>query len=81
MKKLMLPVLVVALVFSANAQEIPERKADHPPMMHHKQKGGPERHKAMKALNLTDVQKEQLKTEKEAFQKRWKPIRRMRTSR
>ena len=72
MKKLMLPVLAMALVFNANAQEIPERKADYPPMMHHKQKGGPERHKAMKELNLTDAQKEQFKTEKDAFRKKWK---------
>jgi len=74
MKKLMLPVLAVALVFSANAQEIPERKADHPPMMHHKQKGGPERHKAMKELNLTDAQKEQFKTEKDAFRKKMEEL-------
>lgn len=69
MKKLMLPVLAVAFAISANAQEIPERNADHPPMMH-KHKGGPGQHKAMKELNLTDAQKEQLKTEKEAFQKK-----------
>ncbi len=70
MKKLMLPVLAMAFALGADAQEIPERNAGHPPMMHHKQNGGPERHKAMKALNLTDAQKEQLKSEKEAFHKK-----------
>ncbi len=70
MKKLMLPLLTLAFALSANAQEIPERKGDHPPMMHHKQKGGPDHRKAMKELNLTEAQKEQLKTEKEAFHKK-----------
>jgi len=70
MKKLMLPVLALALAFNANAQEIPERKGDHPPMMHHKQRGGPERHKAMQELNLTEAQKEQFKTEKDAFRQK-----------
>ncbi len=70
MKKLMLPVLAIAFAFNANAQEIPERKSDHPHMMHHKQKGGPDHRMAMKELNLTDAQKEQFKTEKDAFRKK-----------
>jgi Spy/CpxP family protein refolding chaperone len=70
MKKLLLPVLAMAFAFTASSQEIPERKADHPPMMHHKQKGGPDHRMAMKELNLTDAQKEQFKTEKEAFHKK-----------
>lgn len=74
MKKLMLPLLGLALFVTANAQEIPERKGDHPPMMHHMQRGGPDHRMAMKELNLTEAQKEQFKTEKEAFHKKMEEL-------
>lgn len=75
MKKIMLPALVLALAFTANAQEIPERKAAHPPLMHHRiQKAKHDRMMVLKQLNLTDAQKAQFKTEKEEFRKKMEDL-------
>lgn len=68
MKKIILATLVLSLTFAIKAQEIPERKAERPTMMHGKHKGhhsmaGME----MQKLNLTDAQKEQFKTQRESF--------------
>jgi len=60
--------MIVAMAFTINAQEIPERKGERP-MMHHKQRGHHDRKMAFKQLNLTDSQKEQFKTQNEAFRK------------
>lgn len=68
MKKVLIPVLALAMVYSANAQEIPERKAEHPRMSQREDR--PRAGKAMQDLNLTDAQKEQMKKEKEAFRKK-----------
>ena len=68
MKKIILSALVLSLAFAVNAQEIPERKAEKPMMMHGQHKG----HHAMagmEKLNLTDAQKEQFKTQRESFRK------------
>lgn len=68
MKKLILSAIIVSLAFTVNAQEIPERKGERP-MIHHKQRGHHDRRMALKQLNLTDAQKEQFKTQNEAFRK------------
>jgi Spy/CpxP family protein refolding chaperone len=69
MKKIIALFLVAAIAgTSVKAQEIPERKSEHP-MMHHGKHG---RHGAgmdMKALNLTEDQKAQFKSQRETFQK------------
>lgn len=71
----MLPALALALAFTANAQEIPERKADHPPMMQHRMhKARHDRMMVMKQLNLTDAQQEQFKTQKEEFRKKMEEL-------
>lgn len=71
MKKIMLPALALTLALSVSAQEIPERKTDrHPIMKHRMEKGRHDRQMAMKQLNLTDAQKEQFKTENQAFRKK-----------
>ncbi|MBI3137404.1 MAG: hypothetical protein HYZ15_02335 [Sphingobacteriales bacterium] len=76
MKKLMLPALALALAFTANAQEIPERKTDHPPMLQHRmQKARHDRMMVMKQLNLTAAQKEQFKTQQEEFRKKMEDLR------
>jgi hypothetical protein len=70
MKKIILAATVVAFTITASiAQDIPERKADHPKMMH-KGEGDKRHHMDMKSLNLTDTQKEQLKTNREDFRKK-----------
>ncbi len=75
MKKIMLPALILALAFTANAQEIPERKAAHPPMMHHRmQQARHDRMRVMKQLNLTNAQKEQFKTQREEFRKKMEDL-------
>lgn len=68
MKRLLIPVLTLAMVYTANAQEIPERNAERPRMG--QREGRPSAHKAMQDLNLTAAQKEQLKNEKDAFRKK-----------
>jgi Spy/CpxP family protein refolding chaperone len=67
MKKIIALFLVAFIAgTSVNAQEIPERKSEHPRMMHKK------RHHQkmdMKNLNLTEDQKTQFKTQRESFKK------------
>lgn len=72
MKKIILSAAVILLATVAvNAQEIPERKAGKPGM-HQKHKRG--HGMDMKALNLTDAQKEQFKKERESFQKQMEEL-------
>jgi Spy/CpxP family protein refolding chaperone len=74
MKKIILAAFVVVFTVSTSiAQDIPERKAEHPKMMH---MGGDNKghHMDMKALNLTDTQKEQLKTNREEFRKKMEEL-------
>ena len=75
MKKIILSALVLSLVCTVKAQEIPERKTDQPMMMHgqhkgHHQMGGMD----MQKLNLTDAQKEQFKTQRESFHKQMEEL-------
>ncbi|HMK27530.1 MAG TPA: hypothetical protein VK483_15970 [Chitinophagaceae bacterium] len=75
MKKIILSALVLSLTFALKAQEIPERKAEKPMMMHgqhkgHHGKGGMD----MQKLNLTDAQKEQFKTQRESFRKQMEEL-------
>ena len=70
MKKILATALALSIVFATRAQEIPERKHDgYKPHgekgMHHRRPGGMD----FKQLNLTDAQKEQMKTQKESFRK------------
>lgn len=58
--------MILSMAVAVQAQEIPERKADRP-VRHERMKG---RHGAgvdMKALNLTEEQKAQFKTQRETF--------------
>lgn len=73
MKKIILATLVLSLAFAVKAQEIPERKAERPSMMHGKHKG---HHSmaGMEKLNLTDAQKEQFKTQRESFRKQMEEL-------
>ncbi len=73
MKKIILSALVLSLAFAVKAQEIPERKAERPMMMHRNHKG---HHgmAGMEKLNLTDAQKEQFKTQKESFRKQMEEL-------
>lgn len=70
MKKLILSALVAALAMATQAQEIPERKMQRPPMMHGFQKG---HHRmpgmVMEKLNLTEEQKAKFKAQHENFRK------------
>src|SRR5687767_6396941 len=67
MKKMILSALVLSLGFATvSAQEIPERKADRPGMMHKKKhhRGGMDQ---LKNLNLTEEQKAKFKASNEKF--------------
>lgn len=72
MKKIIGLFLLAAIAgTSASAQEIPERKSEHPRMMHKK------RHHQridMKELNLTEDQKAQFKTQRESFKKQMEEL-------
>ena len=74
MKKIFLSLVAFSVVLAVKAQEIPERKTDHPPM--HKGEEGMRRHHemALKNLNLTDAQKEEFKKERESFQKQMEEL-------
>jgi Spy/CpxP family protein refolding chaperone len=74
MKKIIGLFLVAAIAgTSVNAQEIPERKSEHPRMMH--KKGKHHRHGMdMKKLNLTEDQKEQFKLQRETFKKQMEEL-------
>ena len=75
MKKIILPALLLSLTFAVKAQEIPERKAERPMMMHGKHRGHhPMAGMDMKKLNLPDAQKEQFKTQRESFRKQMEEL-------
>lgn len=75
MKKIILSALVLSLAFAVKAQEIPERKAERPMMMHGKHKGHHSRAgMEMQKLNLTDAQKEQFKTQRESYRKQMEEL-------
>jgi len=66
MKKTILAISFCLLIATVNAQEIPERKADRPAMMHKKKhhRGGMDQ---LKNLNLTEEQKAKFKASNEKF--------------
>ena len=75
MKKILATALALYVVFATRAQEIPERKQDgYKPHgekgMHHHRPGGMD----FKQLNLTDAQKEQMKTQRESFHKQMEEL-------
>lgn len=76
MKKIIFATLVVLAATSVSAQDIPERKADRPvPHDGGGHKGMRKQHGIdMKALNLTDAQKEQMKTNREEFRKKMEEL-------
>ncbi len=72
MKKVLALFLVAAIAGgSVKAQEIPERKAEHPRMMHKKHG---HHGMDMKALNLTEDQKAKFKTQQESFKKQMEEL-------
>lgn len=77
MKKIIVAASAVFLTASiVSAQDIPQRNAEHPRMMHkeHGKKGG---HMDMKALNLNDSQKEQLKVSREESRKQIEDLKKL----
>lgn len=76
MKKIIAAALVFAVAFTANSQDIPERKHDGfrpyagPGKMHHRRPGGMD----LKQLNLTEAQKEQMKSNREGFRKQMEDL-------
>lgn len=77
MKRIFAAAMIVAVAFTANSQEIPERKHEGfrphggPGKMHHRRPpGGID----FKQLNLTDAQKEQMKTQRESFRKQMEDL-------
>lgn len=60
---------MLSMVAAVKAQEIPERKTEHPRMQHGKMKGRHDRHEMMKQLNLTEEQKAKFKAQKDEFRK------------
>lgn len=75
MKSITVSILSLCFVLAIRAQEIPERKNDYKPhdghgKMHHRRPGGMD----FKALNLTDAQKEQMKVQREGFQKQMEEL-------
>jgi Spy/CpxP family protein refolding chaperone len=71
MKKIILSTLVLSLAFAVQAQEIPERKGERPPMMERKK-----HHRGMEfqKLNLTEDQKAKFKTQNESFRKQMEEL-------
>lgn len=77
MKKIIASAIVLSLALSVKAQEIPERKTEHPRMHqggHHKMNRQQGRHEMMKQLNLTDDQREKMKAGKEEFHKKMEEL-------
>lgn len=76
MKKIIAAALVLAVAFTANSQDIPERKHEgYRPhgghgKMHQRRPVGMD----LKQLNLTDAQKEQMKTQRESFRKQMEEL-------
>jgi len=64
MKKIILSAAILSFAFAVQAQEIPERKTGHPPMMERKR-----HHPGMEfqKLNLTEDQKAKFKSQNESF--------------
>ncbi len=73
MKKIILSALVVSMALAVNAQQIPERKTDKPPM-HHKMDRKKGDRMDMQKLNLTEDQKAQFKTQRESFHKQMETL-------
>lgn len=77
MKHLITSAIVLSLAVSLNAQEIPERKSEHPRMHqggHPKMNRHHGRHEMMKQLNLSDDQKEKMKAGREEFRKKMEEL-------
>jgi protein CpxP len=78
MKKTILTLMTFAIVAGIKAQDIPERRMDKPGMHHgmreHGMKGRHEKMMAMKDLNLTEQQKQQLKNNREDFRTRMEAL-------
>lgn len=76
MKRIVAAALALSLAFAVKAQEIPERKHDgfkphgHPGKMHQRHPGGMD----FKQLNLSEAQKEQMKTQHEGFRKQMEEL-------
>jgi Spy/CpxP family protein refolding chaperone len=71
MKKIILSALVLSMAFAVQAQEIPERKGERPPMMERKK-----HHPGMEfqKLNLTEDQKAKFKTQNESFRQQMEEL-------
>jgi Spy/CpxP family protein refolding chaperone len=71
MKKIILSAIVFTMAVTVQAQEIPERKTDSPPMMErkrqHKGMEGQKHGMAFQNLNLTEDQKAKFKSQNESF--------------
>lgn len=74
MKKLFVSVLVLALGFSVKAQTIPQRKDDSSRVHSKHQKMKKSQATDFKTLNLSDAQKEELKTQRENAKKQIEDI-------
>jgi Spy/CpxP family protein refolding chaperone len=71
MKKIILSAVVLTMALASQAQEIPERKTERPPMMERKK-----HHPGMEfqKLNLTEDQKAKFKTQNESFRKQMEEL-------
>lgn len=71
MKKIALSTAIIAMAFAIQAQEIPERKSERPPMMERKR-----HHHGMEfqKLNLTEDQKAKFKAQNENFHKKMEEL-------
>jgi len=71
MKKIILSAVVLTMAFAVQAQEIPERKGERPPMTERKK-----HHRGMEfqKLNLTEEQKAKFKTQNESFRKQMEEL-------
>ncbi len=71
MKKIILSAVVLTMAFAVQAQEIPERKGERPPMTERKK-----HHQGMEfqKLNLTEEQKVKFKTQNESFRKQMEEL-------
>jgi len=74
MKKIILSVAVFTIAFITQAQEIPERKTERPPMMERKR-----HHHGMEfqKLNLTEDQKAKFKAQNESFHKKMEELKKI----
>lgn len=72
MKKIILSAFVLSMAFAAQAQEIPERKGEKPPMMERKKHHS--RGMEFQKLNLTEEQKAKFKSQNESFRKQMEEL-------